>query len=131
LNDSGGVIVREYARHKETWNKYKEVPYDISEAFYRDLIDISIINDETKIAIKERKFNSSIDASVNVFNMGYAYWMKVYDKVKDERILNFSDKMFVKSMAEIVQKNILPTSSQSKKLIKIFNSAEDAGIVFD
>jgi hypothetical protein len=131
LNDSGGVIVREYARHRETWDKFKEVPYDLSEAFYRDLIDISIINDETKKAIKERKFNNSIDASVNVFNMGYEYWMRVYDKVKDERVLNFSDKIFIKSIAEIVQRNILPTSSQSKRLIKIFNSAEDAGIVFD
>lgn len=131
LNDSGGVIVREYARHRDTWNGYKEMSYELSEAFYRDLIDISLIKEETKLAIKERKFNNNIDASVNVFNLGYEYWMKVYDKVKDEKILNFSDKMFIKSMAEIVRRNGLPTSSQSKKLIKIYNSAEDAGIVFE
>jgi len=131
LNDSGGVIVREYARHRDTWNKYKEFPHELSEFFYHDLIDISLINDEVKHAIKERKFNNNIEASLNIFNLGYEYWMKVYDKVKDERILNFSDKLFIKSMAEIVRRNGLPTSSQSKRLIKIYNSAEDAGIVFE
>ena len=116
---------------RDTWNKYKDMPYELTEAFNDDLVDISLIKEEGKLAIKERKFNNNIDASVNVFNLGYDYWMKVYDKVENERIINFSDKMFIKSMAEVVRRNSLPSSSQAKRLIKIFNSAEDAGIVFE
>jgi len=38
--------------------------------------------------------------------------------------------MFVKSIADFIKRNSLPSSAQAKRLIKIFNAAEDAGIMF-
>ncbi len=131
LNNSQGVIAREYARHKETWYNYKDMPYELSEAFYYDLRDISEIKHEARQAKKERKFNNDIDAGVEIFNLGYKYWMNVYKKVENERVLSFGDIMFIKSMADIIHRNGLPTSAQAKRLIKVYNAAEDAGIVFE
>jgi hypothetical protein len=131
LNDSSGYIVREYARRKETWNKYKDSPYELSEAFYYDLRDISEVKHEAKQAKKERKFNNEIDAAVEIFSLGYSYWMKVYKKIENERVISYGDKMFVKSIADLIHKNGLPSPLQAKRLIKIFNTAEDAGIVFE
>ena len=85
----------------------------------------------TGLKKKERKFNNDIDAGVEIFNLGYKYWMSVYKKVENERVLSFSDIMFIKSMSDIIHRNGLPTSAQAKRLIKIFNTAEDAGIVFE
>jgi hypothetical protein len=65
LNDSAGYIVREYARQKETWNKYKERPYELSEAFYSDLRDISEVKHEAQQAKKERKLNREIYLPAN------------------------------------------------------------------
>lgn len=131
LIDSGGAIVREYARQKDTWLKYKKVPYEISERFSNDLKNLSLERNEEKQAIKERKFNNDIDASVEVFNLGYRYWINAYKKVENEKVVSFSDKMFIKSIAEQINRSNLPSPSQTKKLIKIFNAAEDAGIIFD
>lgn len=131
LCDSAGFIVREYARHKETWNKFTEMPYELTESFYRDLKDITVIKDEVREAKRERKFNNDIDAAVNMFNLGYTYWMNVYKKVEKEKVLSVSDIMFIKSMAEIMRKSNLLSPAQAKRLIKIFNAAEDAGIIFE
>lgn len=131
LNDSQGVIVREYARHREAWNKFKEVPYELSADFYNDLRDIKEVKEEARQAQKERKFNNEIDATVEIFNLGYNYWMNVFKKVEKERVISSGDKMFVKSIADIIHRNGLPTPAQAKRLIKIFNAAEDSGIVFE
>lgn len=129
LDNSGGVIVREYARHKETWLKFKEIPYELSENFLKDLKDKDVEKNEERQAKKERKFNNDIDASVEVFNLGYIYWMNVYKKVENEKVVSFGDKMFIKSIADLIKRNGLPSPAQSKRLIKIFNCAEDAGII--
>ncbi|MDP3436207.1 MAG: AIPR family protein, partial [Bacteroidales bacterium] len=131
LEDSEGIIVREYARHKNTWLKFKNIPYEISESFSNDLKNLSFEKNEEKQAKKERKFNNDIDASVDVFKLGPSYWLNVHKKVENENILNFSDKSFIKSIADLISKNNLPSASQAKKLIKIFNAAEDAGLIFD
>ena len=130
LNDSNGVIVREYARQKDTWIKYKNIPYEISNYFYNDLKDLmSEKNDEVQ-AKKERKFNNDIDSSVEIFKLGHIYWMNVYKKIENEKVVSFGDALFVKSIANLINRTVLPSALQAKRLIKIFNAAEDAGIIF-
>jgi hypothetical protein len=131
LNNSEGEIVREYARHKDTWLKFKNVPYEISQVFADDLRDRYDEKNEEKQAKKERKFNNDIDASVDIFKLGHSYWMHVYRKVENERVISFGDKMFIKSIADLINRNGLPSSAQAKRLIKIYDSAEDAGIIFE
>ncbi|MBN2572484.1 MAG: AIPR family protein [Ignavibacteriales bacterium] len=131
LENSGGIIVREYARQRETWNKYKNATYEISEFFYNDLKDLRFEKEDERQAKKERKFNNDIDASVDVYNLGAGYWMNVYNKVENEKVINYNDKLFIKSIAELIGRNGLPSAAQSKKLIKIFNIAEDAGFIFE
>lgn len=131
LNDSKGVIVREYSRHKETWNNFKALPYELSESFYSDLRDIAETKHDAQIAKRERKFNNDIDAAVEIFNLGYNYWINVYNKVENERVISTGDKMYIKSISDLIKKNSLPSSLQAKRLIKIFNAAQDAGILFE
>lgn len=131
MNNSGGVIAREYARHSGTWEKYKAEPYVPTEVFLEDLKDMTVAKDEARVAKKERKFNNDLDTAVEIFKLGHDYWINVFKMVENERVLSYGDKMFIKSIAEIIKKGGLPTSPQAKKLVKIFEVAEDAGIVFD
>ena len=55
--------------------------------------------------------------------------MKVYKKIENERIISPGDKMFVKSIADFIHKSGLPSPLQAKRLLKIFNTEEDAGII--
>jgi hypothetical protein len=134
INESGGVIAREYARHLKTWEKYRDdsiCTYQLSSTFIDDLVDLKVVKAEEKSAGRERKFNDGVDLAVKIFNLGYDYWLSVYKKVENEKVLNYSDKQFVKSMADIISRGNLPSPAQTKRLVKIYNSAEDAGIIFD
>ena len=93
--------------------------------------DIYSEKNEEIQAKRERKFNNDIDASVEVFKLGSGYWMKVYNKVENEKVVSFADKMIIKSIADMINRNMLPSAAQAKRLIKIYNTAEDAGIVFE
>ena len=134
LEESGGVIAREYARHQKTWEKFRDdskYMYPLSPAFIGDLTDIKIVREEKNRAGRERKFNDGVDLSVKVFSLGYDYWSSVYRKIEKERVVNFSDKQFVMSIADFMRRGNLPSTAQTKRLVKIFNEAEDAGIVLD
>ena len=134
INESGGVIAREYARHQKTWEKFRDdnsYTYQLSSAFIDDLIDLKTAEEEGKRAGRERKFNDGMDLSVKIFNLGHDYWLAVYKKIENEKVANYSDKQFVKSMADIIRRGNLPSSAQTKRLVKIYNAAEDAGIILD
>ena len=134
INESGGVIAREYARHQKTWEKFRDdsnYAYQLSSAFIDDLIDLKIVQEEEKRAGRERKFNDGVDSAVEIFNLGYDYWLAVYKKIENEKVINYSDKQFVKSMADIIRRGNLPSPAQTKRLVKIYSTAEDAGIVFE
>lgn len=131
LMESGGKIVREYARDKDTWQRFKSIPFELSELFQKDLKDIYSEKDEEKQAKRERKFANEIDTSVEIFNLGADFWQKVYKKVENEKVLSYGDIQFIKSITDLIRRKNLPSPLQSKRLVKIFNAAEDAGIVFD
>ena len=57
--------------------------------------------------------------------------MNVHKKIENEKVISFGDIMFVKSIANLINSSILPSAAQSKRLIKIYHTAEDAGIIFD
>lgn len=129
--NSGGIIPREYARRADTWKKFRDQPYTLSEAFTADLRDLKEHKQEEKSARKERKFNNDIDAALEIYNQGYDYWMSVLEKTKKERVLSSGDRTFIESIANTIKRRQLPTSFQAKRLIRIYNKAEDYGIVFD
>ena len=66
--------------------------------------------------------------SVEVFNLGTDYWMKVYNDLSKENVLSYGDLDFIKSIAtRIISKNVLPSASQCKRLLKIVHNVEDKG----
>ena len=81
-------------------------------------------------AKRAHKFNSNIDASVEIFNLGADYWMKVYNDLSRENILSYGDLDFIKSIAtRFISKMLLPSSAQCKRLLKIIHNVEDKGYV--
>lgn len=131
INDSGGVIAREYARKLETWHEYKKKPYEFSNDFLNDLRILEEQKAEEKAARKERKFMNNIDSSVEVYNLGYDYWISILRKTEEEKVLSYSDRLFIESIANLIKKQQLPTVAQAKRLIKIYNKAENLGLVFE
>ena len=85
----------------------------------------------TEAAAKRvHKFNSNIEVSVEIFNLGADYWMRVYNELLKENVLPYGDLDFIKSIAtRFIAKMVLPSSAQCKRLLKIVSNVEDKGYV--
>lgn len=127
---AGGGLVRTISRTHTVWENYQKVPFELSDEFIKSLVSKEELKSAEVAAKREHKFNSNIDASVEVFNLGTDYWMKVYNDLSKANILSYGDLDFIKSIAtRFIAKMVLPSSSQCKRLLKIINNAEDKGYV--
>lgn len=129
LEVAGGGIVRTISRNQKTWDDFKDKRLSLSEAFFRTLISKEETQSEAASAKRAHKFNSEIDASVEIFKLGADYWMKVYNALSKGSYLAYGDLDFIRSIASAIQKLSLPTSNQCKRLVKIIEKAEDKGFI--
>lgn len=127
---AGGGLVRTISRTLTVWDSYKKVPFELSDAFLATLISKEETKAAEATAKRAHKFNSNIDVSVEIYNLGADYWMKVYNDLSKENILSYGDLDFIKSIAtRFISKMVLPSSSQCKRLLKIVQNAENKGYI--
>lgn len=124
---AGGGLVRTISRTAAVWRDFQDFPYELSEQFLRKLASKEETKAAEKAAKKVHKFNTNIDVSVEVFNLGTKYWMKVYNDLMSEAVLSYGDCSFIKGIADYIGRNSLPSPAQCKRLMKIVEKAEDKG----
>ena len=129
LDVAGGGIVRTISRTQNTWNGFKDKKMSLSEPFLRTLISIEETQGEAAAAKRAHKFDSEIDASVEIFKLGADYWMNVYNALAKGSYLAYGDLDFIRNIATMIQKFNLPTSAQCKRLVKVVEKAEDKGYI--
>lgn len=130
LLDSGGAIVREYAKKASTWKKFRDdYTLCLTDEFLASLVSTDLLKDEEKAAKRARKFNSDIDLEVEFYTRGYDYWMKFHNDMEREGVVSGGDIDFIKSLASYIVRGSLPSKPQIKMLLKIITKAEDAGYI--
>lgn len=127
--EAKGGLVRTLSRLENTWKKFKDEKYKLSEVFLNSLVSIEERKTDESQAKRARKFNSQIDIAVEVFKLGADYWMTVYKELSKEEILGVGEHDFIQSIAHYIKRGVLPTSAQCKRLMKIVNKAEDLGYI--
>ena len=127
--EAQGGLVRSMARKSDTWSKCKSLDWSLSDEFISTLVSKSEMKQEEAAAKRERKFNSNIDASVEIFSLGADYWQKVYSDLSKEKIISYGDVAFIGSIADYIRKASLPSAAQCKRLLKIVEKAEDKGYI--
>jgi len=126
---AGGGLVRTISRTAAVWREFQDYQYELSEKFIRKLASKAETKAVNEAAKKAHKFNSNVDASVEVFNLGAKYWMKVYDDLMRESVLSYGDCSFIKGIADYIGRNQLPTTAQCRRLLKVVEKAEDKGYI--
>ena len=127
---AGGGLVRTISRTLAVWDDYKKVPFELSDEFIKSRVSQKEIKTTEAAAKRAHKFNSNIEASVEIFNLGADYWMRVYNELLKENVLSYGDLDFIKSIAtRFIAKMVLPSSAQCKRLLKIVSNVEDKGYV--
>lgn len=129
MEQANGGIVRTISRLATTWKACEKIDFQLSEEFIRSLRPLVEQQVKEEAAKREHKFNSNIDISLDIFNLGSKYWMKVYNDLVEQSILSYGECSFIKGIADYIAKFILPTPAQCKRLIKIVNKAEDKGYI--
>ena len=124
-----GGLVRSLARLAGTWNDFKSVEFTLSDTFIRSLISKEEIKATEKAAKRAHKFNSKIDASVEIFKLGVSYWMGVYNALAKEELLSYGDCDFIRSIASYIGRGSLPSPAQCRRLLKIVEKAEEKGYI--
>lgn len=129
LNVADGGLVRSISRNLSTWTGFKDTDVSLSDAFMKSLISKEETKATDQAAQRAHKFNSEIDASVEIFKLGADYWMSVYNSLAKGAYLAYGDLDFIRSIATMIQKFNLPTAAQCKRLVKIIDKAEDKGFI--
>ena len=126
---AGGGLVRTISRTAAVWRDFQEYPYKLSDKFLKKLASKAETKAVEQAAKKAHKFNANVDASVEVFNLGQNYWMRVYNDLMRESVLSYGDCSFIKGIADYIGKNNLPSTAQCRRLVKIVSKAEDKGYI--
>ena len=124
-----GGLVRSLSRLVGTWSDFKAVEFTLSDAFTRSLISKEETKATEQAAKRAHKFNSKIDASVEIFKLGAPYWMGVYNALTKEELLSYGDCDFIRSIASYIGRGSLPSPAQCRRLLKIVEKAEDKGYI--
>lgn len=131
MDQANGGIVRTISRTQAVWKNFQDYKYTLGETFLSTLVSIEETKNAERAAKRAHKFDAAIDASVEIFNLGANYWMKVYNDLMKENVLSYGDCSFIKGIADYdyIAKQNLPSASQCKRLVKIVNKAEDKGYI--
>lgn len=126
---AAGGLVRTMSRNVSTWQDYKNATFHLTDCFVRSLISKEVTKTAEQAARRAHKFNSKIDASVEIFNLGFDYWMGVYNALMKEELLSYGDCDFIRGVANYIKRNQLPTPAQCRRLLKVVEKAEDKGYI--
>lgn len=130
IQDSNGIIVTEYCKKQETWEKYKKVEYTLSDKFLEDLISEELINDKKKAGINEKKLDEKINIEIEIINLGGPYWRKLIDEGKKRGVLSPKELDLLKIAASIdTSSPKIASPSQAKLIWKIREKLEKEGVL--
>lgn len=129
MDEANGGLVRTISRTQKVWDDFQKFKYELSDKFIASLISKEETKAAESAAKRAHKFNSDIDNSVEVFNLGASYWMNVYSDLSKTDILSYGDCSFIKGIADYIRRTNLPTPKQCKRLMKIISKAEDKGYI--
>lgn len=129
MDVANGGIVRTISRTQKTWTDFKDKKMELSDSFVRTLVSATQTKVAEQAAKRAHRFNASIDASVQIFELGAPYWTGVYNDLNKSAILSYGDVLFIKKMADMISSYNLPSAAQCKKLLKIIEKAEDKGYI--
>jgi hypothetical protein len=130
LADSNGAIVREYAKNKNTWDRFQHIPYKLTSEFLKDLVVISDEIDEEKRARKDQKIDNDLDVEVEVVKFGADYWIKLLESGKEKKFLTPKEIDLLKLGASLNDpKPKIPTSIQAKRIMEIRSKLGEEGLI--
>lgn len=130
IQKSSGIIVTEYCKKEETWKKFKEFEFKLSNDFINDLVSKGLVDEKMRSEIKDAKLNTSINIENEIVRLGGIYWRNLIEEGKKRKILTPLEMDLLNIAASIDTPYPKIASPKQAKLIwKIREKLENAGVL--
>jgi len=121
INDSNNVIVTEYAKKEDTWNRFKDIKIKFSDAFLDDLVNIILVQEKLDSAKKKAMENEKIIVDIEVVNLARTengkYWERLLIEGEKFHLLTGKEVDIIKKyICELSKPNpkYFPSTAQCK-----------------
>lgn len=130
VTDSNGIIVTEYCKKEDTWNKFKAKNYNLSEEFVKDLVPKSLLQEKMSASKKDQKLSASLNIEYEIVNLGGEYWRNLIQEGIKRRILSASEIDLLNIAASIdTPRPRIASPRQAKLIWKIREKLDKAGVL--
>jgi len=127
IQQSNGIIVTEYCKKEETWNKYKEMNFELEQSFLKSLSNIDDYIYSEKSDIKEKKLENDINILNEIFKFGSSYWCRLIEEGSKRNILTPTE-IDLLSIPANKSKTKVPSDKQAKFIWATRDKLADAGV---
>ena len=122
IQNSSGIIVTEYCKKEETWNKYKAIKHQLNEEFINDLISKEFYEEKMKSSQKDKKVENELNKERIIYEKPPHYWEGLIRQGKERNLLS---TMEIDIMSMILTFNTSRPKFPSPKQIKIILAARE------
>lgn len=130
IQRSAGVIVTEYCKKEETWNKYKSIPVAFSDSFLNDLLDEDFMQEKLGLNDKSGKVEKQINVELEIYNLGGAYWRRLIEEGRKRNLIGPQEIDLLNMAASLDgPRPRVPTSKQANFIWKIREKLDKAGVL--
>ena len=124
--DSHGVIVTEYCKKEETWNKFRDtVKYIPSEKFINELVSSGFMKEQESAVQKEQKELDDLRYVMQIIEAGADYWDRLMQEGLAKNALSYADRTYLTQAKDFAEKAIIPQANSSGKVpMKVMQMAK-------
>jgi hypothetical protein len=113
--ESNGVIVTEYCKKRDTWEKYRDtVKYCPSEKFIHELTTESMVHEQEAASRKEQQDTNELNYVMNIIKVGSGYWRKLLEEGNSRSALSYAEQNYLRQAIEFADKANIPCSATGK-----------------
>jgi hypothetical protein len=134
ITSSNGILVTEYAKKTDTWNKYKDTKYEISSALKNDFISEELFNQNSKAEAKVANEVKDVEFEIKVMNLAKKdngkYWQNLVLEGKKRKIISLKEEdIIMKYVSELGSSNPkkYPSTAQMKVAWEFRKRLEENG----
>lgn len=127
-DDRTTLNVTEWAKKEECWKRAQNHSFTLLDEFVDSLVDTDDELDEKEVAQKEQKVNNQINAEIELVTLGAAYWRKVLEFGRNDRLLSEMEDGLLSVAASFDTTGRIPSDKQAKLIMQIRNRLFDEGL---
>ncbi|MEW6131525.1 MAG: AIPR family protein [Acidobacteriota bacterium] len=117
--------VTEWCKKEICWQRVRESDVQLNRTFIRELIGGDEVQVVKKDARTQQQINSGIEAQTTVVTLGAAYWSRLGEWGRQNKLLSANDEKLLKVASRIPK--AIPTDWQSVALLSILQRMEEEG----